>query len=138
MSIAYSRHDVPLLPAGQLLGIACTTLLVVGAVHVSRSYATDVTRYAIHPVSRTLSVAEWWKEAWRTMPTWRIDLEGEREAALTVQWAGPPDTLKQRLLATGWQVPEPWSLSGAFSWLASQPLPAKLPVLPQLRAGMAG
>lgn len=31
---------------------------------------------------------DWWADAWQTLPAWRIDIEGQYEQPMTVQWAG--------------------------------------------------
>ncbi|MEX0696178.1 MAG: VTT domain-containing protein [Dongiaceae bacterium] len=135
LGIAYLRHRPPRLRAAGLLTVVCAVLALAGVVHISRQYSADMQRYAAQRDETRIAAADWWRGAWRDLPARRIDLGGEAEQPLTVQWAGGLEALETRLGAAGWRVPVKWTAATALSWLAADPDPLGLPVLPQLHDG---
>jgi hypothetical protein len=65
----------------------------------------------------------------------RIDLAGEIEGALTIQWAGSLERLEADLAQKGWRSPAPWTLAGALGWFTPRPGPMVLPTLPYMERG---
>ncbi len=135
LGVAYVRHRPPALPAGTLAAVSLLTLLTAGALHVAMRFSLDTERYAVRQALTTLAARDWWEGGWRRLPAWRLDLEGQDEQPLTVQWAGPPDALREALRGTAWQ--EASALS-ARNWplLFDTARPAmQLPVLPRVHDG---
>jgi membrane protein DedA with SNARE-associated domain/membrane-associated phospholipid phosphatase len=135
LGIAYLRHNPPRLGAGGLLAAAGTALALAGGTHVFFAHGADVQRYAMHRESRVIAAADWRAGAWQSLPARRIDLEGEAEEPLTLQWAGDPRVLARTLQAAGWAEEPPWSWHGVLLWLAPGADPLNLPVLPRLHDG---
>jgi hypothetical protein len=82
-----------------------------------------------------MPLATWVADGWRTLPPWRIDLGGEMEQPLTIQWAEPPDKLARYLSTRGWRQPVPLDLKNLMGMLSPDTPVEKLPVLPRLHDG---
>jgi hypothetical protein len=135
LAIAYMRHNPPELPATPLAAIAVVTLMAVGSFQVMYKSSTNLDRYAVHPTERKMTLTSWWQDGWQNIPRRRVDLIGEQEESLVLQWAGSIDDLKKRLIAVDWRVPTPWSMSTALNWLNPTDGSLTLPVLPRLHDG---
>lgn len=131
----YLRKNRPAVGALGLTAVAVLTLALAGGTHVVRHHALDVGRYAQKPVAATMAVDAWWSGGWQTLPAERIDMTGEIEEPLTIQWAGEPPSIERQLLAQGWRQPAPWLSSSAFGWLTPSAAPADLPVMTRLASG---
>lgn len=138
LGIAYARHaprpprplDARLLSATALLALVVAT-----GWHVQRQYADDLERYALRYSVRTLDAQAWWRDGWRDLPAYRMDLQGQPAQPLNVQWAGALGDLRAYLEARGWRVPAPLSLANTLQWLVPNAVLADLPVLPQVHDG---
>ncbi len=137
LGIAYLRHRPPQLGPRALLGVAGLALSLAATYHVLQAYPGDVLRYAVRHDIRIISAADWRASAWQNLPARRLDLEGEAEEPLTLQWAGQPQDLLARLEGAGWSKEPLWSLRGLLLWLAPGADPVQLPVLPRLHDGRA-
>ncbi len=119
-------------------GLAVVALLgFLGAAgwHVHNRVSRDLVRYAVrHPVM-SMPALTWWQENWRKLPVWRLDLQGEHEQPLNVQWAGDLGSVRQHLLSRGWHEPTVLSPRTALRWFLPNPALAQLPVSPQLHDG---
>jgi len=135
LAIAYLHHEPPQLPVKGLAIVFFATLMLVGVTHIALRYPLDVQRYAIQRKTQMLSASEWWHRSWQELPARRVDLEGDLEEPLTVQWAGSLNRLTEQLRHQGWHIPPAWTLDSTLAWLASPPDPGKLPVLPKLEDG---
>jgi undecaprenyl-diphosphatase len=80
-------------------------------------------------------VADWWTTDWQQLSAQRVDLEGEMEEPLTVQWAGSLQGLQDVLLRKGWHKSVPWTPSSALTWLTAKADATELPVVPFLAGG---
>jgi len=137
LGIAYLRHRPPRLGAGALLGVAGLALSLAGTYHVLRAHPADLQRYAAREDIRVIGAADWRASAWQSLPARRLDLGGETEEPLTLQWAGQPQILMKELQAAGWREGPPWTLQSLLLWLAPSADPLVLPVLPRLHDGRA-
>ncbi|GAO35504.1 PA-phosphatase [Sulfuricella sp. T08] len=135
LGIAYLRHPAPAFSARGLMVVAFSALLVGGGFHVSTRHADDTLRYAVHQNIRFMAQQDWWGGAWQTLPAWRIDIEGEYEQPLTVQWAGSPEYLRRSLLGAGWREPLPLSGRNFLLWLDPSRSAMELPLLPRAHDG---
>ncbi len=104
---------------------------------VFQRHEKDLAFYAPRHDVRTMLLSAWQADGWRDFPARRIDMEGEPEQPLTVQWAGPSDELARFLMSNGWQRPPSLSLKSFFGMFASETPVAELPVLPRLHDGRA-
>ncbi len=133
--IALRRHRREPGSAAGLTAVCLSVLVVAGLWHVSNHLAADLQRYAIHEEIRRLSAEDWWREDWRQVPAYRLDLGGEREQPLTLQWAGDLRDIEAGLQARGWRRPEPLNWRTALRWLQPSPRLSALPLLPRLQQG---
>ncbi len=133
LGIAYSRHTAATLSPRGLMIVAFSALLASGTWHVATQHAADTLRYAVRQETRIMPQQDWWSNTWQTLPTWRIDFEGEYEQPLTVQWAGSLDSLLHRLLAAGWR--EPPDETNWLLWFDTTRPVMQLPLLPRVHDG---
>lgn len=130
LGLSYLRRPAEGLNPGGLIVVAGLALAIAGSFNVYRCHAFDAERYAVVHAVPTVAAADWWAKDWQQMPAQRIDLAGEIEEPLTVQWEGDLQDLQGILLHKGWRVPPPWTASSALAWLTATVGPAQLPVVP--------
>ncbi|PIQ12575.1 MAG: PA-phosphatase [Hydrogenophilales bacterium CG18_big_fil_WC_8_21_14_2_50_58_12] len=135
LGIAYLRHPAPAFSVRGLMVVTFSALLVGGGFHIATRHADDTQRYAVHQNTRFMAQQDWWNVAWQTLPAWRIDIEGEYEQPITVQWAGSPEYLRRSLLATGWREPLPLSGRNFLLWFDPSRSAIELPLLPRVHDG---
>jgi undecaprenyl-diphosphatase len=135
IGIAYDRHPAPKLPLKRLLGVMSITLLVVGTWQVQHRFRHDLVQYAPRMPLKTVTLANWQSDFWRSLPVYRVDLEGLNEQPLNVQWAGSLERLEAILTARGWHPPPAFGSLSLMNWLAPEPDIARLPILPQVHDG---
>jgi membrane protein DedA with SNARE-associated domain len=132
---AYRLHaTVPVAPHG-LTVITVVTLVIATAVQTSLHYERDAAHLGPHRTVTAINTAAWWRSAWRDLPPYRIDLEGEGKQPLTVQWSGPLAPIKTRLMENGWQTPPTLTGRNMLQWLRPSPPLKDLPLLPQAHDG---
>ncbi len=125
-------------PVGKigLIFVVGVSLAVAGSVNVLRRHAFDVELYAAASAATpTVNAIDWWERDWQQLATHRIDLAGETEEPLTIQWAGNLATMREMLAHKGWRTPAPWTLLSSLAWLTTSAGPAELPVTPHLSSG---
>jgi membrane protein DedA with SNARE-associated domain/membrane-associated phospholipid phosphatase len=136
LMIFYTRKPTAPPGAAGLLATAVVALGVAGGANIVLHHAADTTRYAVQlPAGQSMPRAQWLQVGWKQLPAWRIDLGGETEEPLTIQWAGSLDVLAQDLSAQGWQQASALSPASAFVFLAPGADAADLPVLPRFAGG---
>ena len=69
------------------------------------------------------------------LPANRIDVTGEIQEPLTIQWAGALPTLEALLLSKGWRAPPSWTALNALAWLTAKSDAAELPVASRFHSG---
>lgn len=115
---------------------ALGAVLLVGGWHVSHSYAVAMTRYApAPPALKTLSEAEWRGGGWQRLPAERVELGGDREDPLLLQWAGDDAALAAALAPAGWRPGLGLGLATIDRYLIGGTQPEDLAVLPKLNDG---
>lgn len=135
LGIAYLKGAVERVPR-RMLGL--TIVLVVGILggwHAAHRHAADLAVYAPRHQKPSMSFAAWQAGGWRDLPPWRIDMAGDREQPLTIQWAGSSDILAAYLEHKGWNPPPPLTLKRFLGLFASGTPLGALPVLPRLHDG---
>ena len=135
LGIAYLRRPVPSVSARGLLVVAAVALILAAGVHAVKQRAVDITRYAIRHELTLIAEPGWWSQGWQTLPAWRIDIEGEYEQPLTVQWAGSLESLRGRLTKQGWQEALPLTGKNLLLWLDTRRPAMQLPLLPRVHDG---
>jgi undecaprenyl-diphosphatase len=116
-----------------LLGVVAS----VGTWHVTHSWDNSVARYLPEKSLEPLDVSAWETGMGPMLPTQRIDLAGEQEEPLALQWLGTPQALAERLQRHGWSTPPVWDPATAMGYLRPDTLIDQLPVLPTLHNGQA-
>ncbi|WP_026792055.1 bifunctional DedA family/phosphatase PAP2 family protein [Pleomorphomonas oryzae] len=134
LGLFYLRRPAERIGSPSLLVAACAGLILAGGANIFQSHAVDVQRYAVREVKPEI-VADWEATGWQTLPIWRVDLTGEEEEPLTVQWAGSLGALQAILQQQGWKSAADWSLTSAAIWLNSSSDAAALPVIPLFDSG---
>jgi membrane protein DedA with SNARE-associated domain/membrane-associated phospholipid phosphatase len=135
LGIAYLKRPDEYLPR-RLLGLVIVIVLVfAGAWHVSRRFHKDIAFYAPRHNVQVMAKLAWQADGWRALPAWRLDMAGEWEQPLTIQWAGSPDELARYMLTKGWRHPAPLNLRTFLGVLSPATPMEMLPVLPHLHDG---
>jgi undecaprenyl-diphosphatase len=135
VGIAYLKKADKALPKRLLGGAVLCALVLAGGWHVTQQYEDDISFYVPRHEMQTIAFAAWMAEGWRNLPTYRIDLAGEREQPLILQWAGPTEDLAQYLLSKGWKIPSSWNLKNLLNVFSFDTPIGELPVLPLLHNG---
>ncbi|TIS55791.1 MAG: phosphatase PAP2 family protein [Mesorhizobium sp.] len=131
----YLRKLSEPLSATGLMVVGCAAFAVAGGLNIYRHHAFDAERYAVKFVTPTMPADVWWTTGWQQLPARRVDLTGEFEEPLTIQWAGDLTSFQAMLLRKGWRAPASWSPLNALTWLSANADPAALPVVPRPASG---
>ena len=135
LGIAYLKGSAEIVPR-RLLGLVVMLVIVLaGGWHVTHQHGRDLAFYAIRHNVQSMPLTTWLADDWRELPAWRIDMAGEQEQPLTIQWAGAPGDLSRYLLTKGWHRPPSLNLKNFLGMLSPDTPIEKLPVLPQLHNG---
>jgi LssY C-terminus len=118
-----------------LIVAGAATLVIVGTWHIERDFGQTLSRYA--PQSRpAAALSKPWRDGgWNELPAYRIDLAGETEEPLLLQWRGSATALQDELMKQGWLVGPAWSLGALNAFARPDTGPANLPVLPSFDDG---
>lgn len=132
----YTRRRVRENVRPKWLGVFSTVVILISGTWVIRShYAADLALYSPHPQAQTLSLERWVGTEWEKLPVRRVELRGESDEALLLQWAEKPETLTRKLQKSGWVVAPEWSVKTGLLWLIPGAPVAELPVLPKYDQG---
>ena len=115
--------------------MALIALVVVDGVRLYRSFDRNLARYVPRQQVQEISLQQWLRDGWRTLPQRRIDLKGEREEPVLLQWADNPTHVRKVLTARGWHYRPVPSLRDALVFLLPEATLADLPPLPLLHEG---
>lgn len=96
---------------------------------------SDLARYSPASYETVLTLSHWTDGGWRALPGRRIELSGDEEETLPLQWAADSSVIAHRLGSAGWQAAPGWSARSALLWLSPQTSVAALPVLQKLSEG---
>jgi len=123
------------------IGRTSLAALVVGALtlfggwHVITSMDTALATYEPRSRSQILTFSEWHATGWSELPQNRIELSGDTEEPLVIQYAGDPSRIAPLLAPHGWSRPPKWSLSTASGFVEGKTPADKLPILPRTQNG---
>jgi undecaprenyl-diphosphatase len=120
-------------------GLTIASLLVffaVGLVHIDRSFAANVERYAEQNPITQYDLAQWQSGGWAKLPQRRIDLRGRSEEPFIAQWAGNTNSLAAALEANGWNREAPWDWRRGLLYLEPSSELVNLPPRPVLHEGL--
>jgi len=137
LGIAYLNGPVEIIPRRLLGLVVILVILIAGGWHVARHHQKDLAFYAPRHTVQYMTLAKWQTDGWRDLPARRIDMAGEPEQPLTIQWAGSLDELSRFLIDQGWQPPAPLSLKSFLGFFSPDTPVEDLPSLPRLHDGRA-
>lgn len=135
LGIVYIKKPAENMPRSLIGLVAVLVVGVVGGWHVSHRHKMDLVMYTSRPNVQSMSLERWLSDGWRELPIWRMDMAGEEEQPLTLQWAGPLDGTARFLVSHGWQRPPSLNLRTFMGMLSPATPVAQLPVLPRLHSG---
>nr|WP_319494163.1 VTT domain-containing protein [uncultured Desulfobacter sp.] len=135
MGIAWLRGADEKIP-NRLLALAVILVVVIaGSRHVAQRHEKDLVFYAPRLEVKSMTLSSWQSRGWQDLPAERIDMEGELEQPLIIQWAGTPARLVGLLKAQGWRQPGHLGLKRVLGMFSSDTPVADLPVLPRFHDG---
>lgn len=134
LAIAWARHGADARIPG-MHWVGASVFLLATTWHVQDRLASDVARYAPRLSVRQMDGRVWRDAGWQTLPAYRVDLQGDMEQPLNIQWAGELGSLRKELASRGWRQPLTLSPRTALRWLSPHPSLAELPIIPQLHDG---
>lgn len=111
------------------------TLAIFGGWHLSGTYQKALLTYEPRADKEVLTVSGWLENGWQTLPARRIELNGDREEPLVIQYGGPLERFARTARQAGWQAPPEWSLSTAGGFVEGETPPDSLPILPRSQNG---
>ncbi|MXN64659.1 phosphatase PAP2 family protein [Stappia sp. GBMRC 2046] len=120
-----------------LAGIVTVTIIAVGGNHIDRSFDTARWDYAPQAPIVTMSEKDWLGGGWKELPARRIELNGETEEPLILQWTGDLAPLQEELVSLGYARAPRWSLATLTGFLVGQTPADALPALPRTHNGRA-
>lgn len=135
LGIAYLLQATENVPRRRLGIMILVVIAVAGSWQINQHSKNDLALYAHQYNIQFMSHAAWLDHGWSQLHAWRIDMFGEQEQPLTVQWAGLPDELVHYLLRRGWQRPPSLSLKNFLEMFTPDMPIEKLPVLPHFHNG---
>jgi len=135
LALAYKTHveEGPAWPGMAVISIS--TLLLLVSIFSYLNQASDAQRYSPFKLINTVSLSDWHKLAWKSLPAYRVDLFSDKSQRFNFQYAGDLASLKKMLIQQGWQQAEK---SGWQPWIrlfAPSESIAELPVLAHIHDG---
>ena len=118
-----------------LASIVIATLALFGGWHVTVTLDKALATYEPRSDLQVLTETEWRTQGWMQLPQYRIELSGDTEEPLVIQYVGNPESFAAMLVPHGWQKPPKWSLTAASGFVEGQTPAEKLPTLPRTQNG---
>lgn len=138
LGIAYRRRVVRSFWVRPTATIFFVAILGMATWHGSRSADALLVRFDPPLVPEQVDGEAWWREGWQTgLPARRNELHGRDAWPLNVQLAGPLDSVRARLLLSGWENYRTGGWTGLLQTLDKDVGPRRLPVLPATHQGRA-
>lgn len=134
-ALAFRGSDFGRLQPLRLMAVALATFAIAGLWHASATHARALAFYAPQIKREPMSYEDWLRSGWQKLPARRVDLGGEREEPIVLQWAGTLAALKSALSAAGWRNAVPLGVRSANAYVSGVTTPEELPVLPRLNDG---
>lgn len=131
LGLAYVARPLERVAPWRLVGITAATLAVAGAPAIALNRNADLARHEAGRMSSTMTRRDWLQHGWENLPARSLGMLGSFSGALTIQWIGPVDGLRQVLAQQGWRLPPPWTFRNALAFLAPHARPTEIPVLPR-------
>jgi membrane protein DedA with SNARE-associated domain/membrane-associated phospholipid phosphatase len=134
-ALVFRGYEMPRRATTWLIAACGTTFLIVGSWHIERDLNQALSFYAPQTQPAVALSKPWRDGGWNELPTYRVDLAGETEEPILLQWRGSTEALQDELLRQGWLVEPAWSLAALNAFVRPDSGPASLPVIPMFNAG---
>nr|WP_155132750.1 bifunctional DedA family/phosphatase PAP2 family protein [Pseudovibrio flavus] len=118
-----------------LAAIAVSTLLAISAFHIPAGFKEAQFDYRVRSGLLVMGYVQWRRTGWQNIPAKRINLIGEFEEDIVLQWSGTPDELQALMEKEGWRVAKDWSVPSAIGYLTGETPAIDLPPVPQTNLG---
>ncbi|ASP35384.1 bifunctional DedA family/phosphatase PAP2 family protein [Labrenzia sp. VG12] len=116
-------------------GIVVATLAVFGGWHISSTFDKALLTYEPRSNTEVLTASGWRQSGWQSLPARRIELNGDREEPLVIQYSGSLEHFAHTAEKAGWQLPPKWSLTTAGGFVEGKTPSDSLPILPRSQNG---
>jgi undecaprenyl-diphosphatase len=134
MTLVYLHGKQPCKSQG-LFRFSLIVFMLVAVVHWSTGFTENRLRYRQQYTMTPMTTDNWLEHGWQLLPDQRLDMGGEKEQPLNLQYAGTLPQLLQLLEQSGWHQPIPLTPASSLRWLMADPAAQDLPVLPQVHDG---
>jgi len=136
LGVAYAHHVPDERVPARAASMAALVALVLAATGVfAIRHPADEARYAQLAPATLATLVDWTSDGWKRLPARRIEVGGDVDEPLSLQWAGTADEIERLLLADGWRRPSPWWSRSTLLWLVPSIPIGQLPVLAKLHQG---
>ncbi|MDX5595055.1 bifunctional DedA family/phosphatase PAP2 family protein [Pseudovibrio sp. SPO723] len=120
---------------GALAGISLAALLSVSTFHIYYGFDNAVRMYQPRSAITIMDYSQWYSYGWRNIPAKRINIVGDFEEPLPLQWSGSPEEIEAYLSARGWKPAPKWDVQSATGYLKGETPAGELPPVPHTNAG---
>ncbi|WP_374474332.1 VTT domain-containing protein [Arenimonas sp.] len=136
LGIAYRRRVVRSFWVRPTATVFFVAILAMATWHGSRSADEMLLRFQPPMAGAPVAMDAWWRDDWQeSLPARRNELHGRDAWPLNVQLAGPLDSLRARLLLSGWENYATGGWYGLLQTLDKDVTPHELPVLSATHQG---
>jgi LssY C-terminus len=135
LALVFRRYELPRRAAIALIAACASTLAIAGPWHIERDFSQARSFYALQAGPAVALSKPWRDGGWKELPAYRIDLVGETEEPLLLQWRGSATALQDELMKQGWSAGPAWSLSALNAFARPDTGPASTPVIPKFDDG---
>jgi undecaprenyl-diphosphatase len=135
LALVFRGYEVPRRATIAVIAACAATLALVGSWHIERGAGQALSFYAPQAPPAVAMSKPWRDGGWKDLPGYRIDLAGETEEPLLLQWRGSATALQDELMTQGWLLGPAWSLAALNAFARPGTSPADLPVIPKFDDG---
>jgi membrane protein DedA with SNARE-associated domain/membrane-associated phospholipid phosphatase len=135
LALVFRGYEMPRRATIALIAACATTLVIIGSWHIERGFYQALSLYAPQAVPAVALSRPWRDGGWKDLPAYRIDLTGETEEPLLLQWRGSATGLQDELMKQGWSVGPAWSLAALNAFARPDTGAANMPVIPKFDDG---
>ncbi|WP_310622046.1 bifunctional DedA family/phosphatase PAP2 family protein [Flexibacterium corallicola] len=111
------------------------TILAVSSINMAFNFQQAMKSYKPPQETVRFSYGQWRAHGWQKVPARRIDLIGDYEEEIALQWSGTPEELQDHLTEKGWTPAPDWNLTSAVGYLMGETPAADLPPVPAINFG---
>jgi membrane protein DedA with SNARE-associated domain/membrane-associated phospholipid phosphatase len=135
LALVFRGYEVPRRATVALIAACGTTFLIVGSWHIERGFHQNLSFHAPQAAPAVALSRPWRDGGWKDLSAYRIDLTGETEEPLLLQWRGSATGLQDELMKQGWSAGPAWSLAALNAFARPDTGPANMPVIPKFDDG---